>query len=414
MNLFDVIVIGGGPAGMMAAGHAAQYGGRVLLLEQNPKLGTKLNLTGGGRCNITNAEFDTRTFLSHFGQKAKYLYSPFAQFSVQDTFDFFESHGLPLKVEDRKRAFPVTDRAEDVTRVLTKVLEENNVVIQRNTPVSELWLEQGHIKGVITSGGKIQSDYVIVATGGLSYQHTGAKGLGLNWLKKIGHTVHQATPDLVPLKVKEPWVKKLSGTALNSMRITFKCTNGKILAKEGRLLFTHFGLSGPLILNSAQEVKQFLTHGPVMAMIDCYPALEIPELDQKLISHFEKNKNKLLRNTLKPMLPAGLNKAFLSLLDATLLDKKINIISREERRKLAQLIKSMPCTITGTMGYDWAIVCDGGVDVNEIDTRTMQSRLHPNLYILGDLLHISRPSGGYSLQLCWTTGFVAGTDVASR
>jgi len=411
MNEYDVIVVGGGPAGMMAAGHAAEYGRRVLLMEKNRSLGEKLKLTGGGRCNITNAEFDHRTFLSFFGDAAKFLFSPFSRFSVRDTFEFFESRGLPLFIsEDRKRAFPKTEQASDVLRVMEEYMREHDVEIRLGITVKELLIEDGRIAGVETNRGSFRADSIVLATGGAAYRETGSTGDSFGWLRETGHTVADATPDIVPLRVKEAWVKDLSGTALEPMRITFSGADGSTLVKQGKILFTHFGISGPLILNSANEVKKLLKQGPVPAVIDLFPGFEVPEVDRRILEVFDDNKNKIVRNVVKQIAPAGMARALAANLPPELLEKKVNVVTQEERRTLALAAKALPLTVTGTMGYDWAVVCDGGVPLTEIDTRTMASRLHPNLFVVGDLLHISRPSGGYSLQLCWTTGYVAGEN----
>ncbi|MBN2162715.1 MAG: aminoacetone oxidase family FAD-binding enzyme [Pontiellaceae bacterium] len=410
MNEFDVIVVGGGPAGMMAAGHAAEYGRRVLLLEKNRTTGEKLRLTGGGRCNITNAEFDTRLFLANFGEAAKFLFSPFSRFSVRDTFEFFEGRGLSLMVEDRNRAFPTTEKSEDVIRLMEEYMAEGEVTVRFGSNVTGLLMEEGRICGVQTSQGPIRSESVVLATGGLSYKETGSTGDGFRWLREIGHTVAEATPDVVPLRVREQWVKDLSGLTLDPMRITFSGIDGGKVVREGKLLFTHFGVSGPLILNCAHEVKKLLKQGPVNTVIDLFPKQEIPEIDRKVLEIFDENKNKILRNVLRLLAPQGMSRALAAQLSDELLDKKINVVSAMERKQLIQTAKGLPLTVTGTMGYDWAVVCDGGVPLTEVDTRTMASRLQDNLYIVGDLLHISRPSGGFSLQLCWTSGFVAGEN----
>ena len=411
MEAFDVIVVGGGPAGMMAAGHAAEQGRRVLLLEKNRALGEKLKLTGGGRCNITNAEFDTRTFLSFFGDAAKFLFSPCSRFSVRDTFEFFESRGLPLFIsDDRKRAFPKTEQAADVLRVLEEYMREHAVEIRCGIAVEHLLMEDGRIAGVETNRGIFRAESVVLATGGAAYRETGSTGDGFDWLRETGHTVADATPDIVPLRVKEPWVKELSGTALEPMRITFTAADGETVVKQGKLLFTHFGISGPLILNSANEVKKLLKQGPVAAAIDLFPGFELPDVDRRILEVFDDNKNKIVRNVVRQIAPAGMARALAAQLPAELMEKKVNIVTQEERRTLILSAKGLPLTVTGTMGYDWAVVCDGGVPLTEIDTRTMASRLHPNLFVAGDLLHVSRPSGGYSLQLCWTTGFIAGEN----
>ncbi|MEI6891501.1 MAG: aminoacetone oxidase family FAD-binding enzyme [Pontiella sp.] len=408
METFDVIVVGGGPAGMMAAGHAAEYGRKVLLLEKNPGLGKKLELSGGGRCNITNAEFDHREFLANYSENAKFLFSPFSRFSAQDTFDFFEERGLPLIVEDRKRAFPNTEKAVDVTRVMKNYMDEFEVTLRFGTDVKQLLLEDGTVVGVETNHGSFRAESVVLATGGASYKETGSTGEAFQWLEKVGHSVAEATPDIVPLRVKDPWVKDLSGTAIDPMKIVFTAQDGTQLIRQGKILFTHFGISGPLILNSAHQVKKLLKQGAVHASIDLFPAVEIHEINRRILDVFDENKNKIVRNVTKIFMPTGMSKTLNANLPEALLEKKIHSVSIEERKLIARTLKGLPLTITGTMGYDWAVVCDGGVPLKEVDTRTMASRLHPNLFIVGDLLHVSRPSGGFSLQLCWTSGFVAG------
>ncbi|MFA5023011.1 MAG: aminoacetone oxidase family FAD-binding enzyme [Candidatus Paceibacterota bacterium] len=422
---FDVIVIGGGPSGMMAAGIAAEKGKRVLLLEKNERLGDKLKATGGGRCNITNAEEDKEALLRHYGKAKDFLQSPFAQFGVADTFKFFETRSLPLVVEARKRAFPATQKAEDVFRVLEKFMRAGKVTIKTGTKVVKLIKDNDQkVIGVITAGGpalrsfseagvKYFASNFIFATGGLSHPELGATGDGFTWLRSLGHTVKESSPDIVPLAVKEKWVKDLSGVSLSFMKITFFLDGVKKFSKKGKILFTHFGLSSPLILNSAREVKYLLqTGGTVTATIDTCPDTDIGSLEKQVIKILDQNKNKSLKNALPEISPDGLSPAIITLLAKKLdLEKKVHSVSKEERRVIVDLLKALPLTITGLMGFDRAVVSDGGVELAEIDLRAMRSRLHPNIYVTGDLLNISRPSGGFSLQLCWTTGYVAGRSV---
>lgn len=406
---YDVVVIGGGPAGMMAAGRAAERSLRVLLLEKNKELGKKLSITGGGRCNILNAEKDTRVLLTNYGDAAKFLHSPFSQFGMKETFAFFESEGLPLVVEARKRVFPASQSAKDVTRTMKQFVSKGRVTIKTGVKVQGFDVEEGNIVGVKTNKGTFHGVSFVLGTGGMSHQDTGSTGEGMFWLRDLGYTVHEPNPDIVPLKVSESWVTDLSGTTLSFMKITFGKGKEKF-SRVGKILFTHFGISGPLVLNCAHEVKKLLAHGPVDASIDLYPDTEVGTVRNRILDIFEKNKNKMLKNILKECVPHGMDDAVGSLLTEELREKKVHSVSKEERHMLVDIIKSMPLTITGTMGYDWAVVSDGGVDLKEINMKTMASKLHPNLYFTGDILNISRPSGGFSLQLCWTTGWVAGSN----
>ncbi len=410
LSTHDVVVIGGGASGMMAAIRARERGLSVLLVEKNNELGKKLSITGGGRCNITNAEFDTRVLLEHYGKAAKFLHSPFSQFGVQSTFDFFETRGLQLTIQDRKRAFPSSESAKDVTRLMKKVLEKLGVSVLLGVPIHEFVLEGDKIVGVRSHTKIFYGRAIILATGGTSYSETGSTGEGMSWLTKLGHSVQASTPDIVPLTVKESWVKKLSGKSLLDAGITFGKGNMSI-KKRGKILFTHFGLSGPVILNASQEVKRLLEKASVTATIDLFPDIEEHELEKNILALFQLHPNKSVRNALRDILPGGMTDAVLLQNNVVAGETKVHSVIKDERALLAKKCKALECTITGTMGYDWAVVSDGGVDLKEVDTKTMASRIYPNLYLTGDVLNINRPSGGYSLQLCWTTGWVAGNNV---
>lgn len=409
-HTYDVIVIGGGPAGMMAAGRAGERGLRVLLLEKNPELGKKLSITGGGRCNITNAELDTHTFLKHYSDSAQFLYSPFSQFGVKDTFDFFTSNGLPLVTHERKRAFPKTEKAADVTSVMETYVRRMGVTVCTNTPVLHLKTENGSVSGVVTNSGTYTARAYILASGGKSHPETGSTGEGINWLNEIGHAVHAPNPNLVPIVVKDEWVRRLSGTTLIGAQLTCKNKFEKIKV-TGDILCTHFGISGPTVLNTARKIKEMLSHGTIDAEIDLFPTEDIGALRARMQTHLELRANKSLKNALAELFSAHIAEAILEAIPHESHEKKTHSISRDYRHALVNRMKCLPITITGTKGYDWAVVSDGGVDLNEIDTKTMQSKIHSNIYLVGDVLNVHRQSGGFSLQLCWTTGFVAGDNV---
>lgn len=409
---YDVIIIGGGASGLMAAAVAAEQGERVLLLEKNGSVGKKLSITGGGRCNIMNGEPNLRTLLSHYGDAAKFLHSPFSQFGIQETTEFFETKGLALKQEARQRLFPQSERASDVVAFFAHLLERTNVTIRTNEAVRGFEWDDGMITGVLTSSGRFTAARYILATGGLSHPETGSTGDGHTWLATLGHTIHRPDPALVPLVASDWWVHDLAGTSLEHARITFTNKGGTV-EKTGRILFTHFGLSGPTILNAAAEVRQLFAAGSVRAYINLFPGMDDAVMQKHVYSTFIAHRNKSLKNVLKLLVPPGLSNAVTALLPAELGEAKTHSITRASRQQLIALLYALPLTITDTKGNDWSIVSNGGLDLTEVDTRSMRSRFYENLFVTGDVLHITRPSGGYSLQLCWTTGAVAGMNQAN-
>jgi len=395
---------------MMAAGTAAKEGKKVLLIEKNRDLGEKLKITGGGRCNITNYELDNRKLLKHYGDAEPFLYSPFSQFSVKDTFTFFEKQKLPLVVQARNRVFPKTERAYDVYLVLKNFMKKHGVKIILNAPVVKLNLdeEKKRILSVDTKDGRrFRGKHIILATGGVSHPETGSTGDGFRWLRKLGHSVVSPSPDIVPLKSSEPWLKDVAGTPLSFMKITFFLDGEKQFSEKGKILFTHFGLSSPLILNLAKRVRPLLERGKVHAEIDFFPDTDKGSLEKRILKLFRNAPNKMLRNLLPELIPEKLAKVIFSKLGVER-DLRANSVRTETRKKLIELLKHFPVSIEGLMGMDRAVIADGGIPLTEVDTRTMRSKKIENLSLTGDLLHIQRPSGGYSLQLCWTTGHVAG------
>jgi len=406
---YDVIVIGGGASGMMAAGRAAERGRRVLLLEKNSRLGAKLSITGGGRCNITNAQPDAQSFLTRYGDAKPFLHSAFSQFSVRDTFDFFAARGLPLVEQAHHRVFPSTERAQDVVAVLVGYLEQGRVEVRIDAPVERITTLDGRITGVVAGGRTYTASSYIIATGGLSHPETGSTGDGFSWLSVLGHAVQEPTPTIVPLAVRDTWVKQLAGVTLRNVRISLFTDGVRTRALNGDVLCTHFGLSGPLILNAAGFVADQLHAGVVTAHIDTCPGEDIGSLDARMVSVFDTNKNKTLKNVWNDIGPVGSGGALMPLLRGIPADVKVHSVTKEQRRQIVHLLKALPVHISGLMGYDRAVVADGGLSLDDVDTRTMRSKRYGNLFVTGDILHISRPSGGYSLQLCWTTGYVAGS-----
>lgn len=407
---YDLIVIGGGASGMMCAGTAAERGLRVLLLEKNKKLGAKLSITGGGRCNITNNEDNLQNFLKVYGKAEKFLYSSFSQFDKESTKKFFKKLGLPVVTQERNRCFPKTESAPDVVKVLELWLKKNKVSIQTNTAVEKIEQENGIISGVIAKGKKYTAKSYVVAAGGVSHPETGSTGDGFLWIRNLGHSVVEPNPNIVPLKVKEKWIKKLSGTTLEDVKIYFYLEGKRMFDKRGNILCTHFGMSGPLVLNSAYEVLQLLEKGTVSCVIDIFPSLDIGSLEKKIVELFDENKNKNLKNTLKEIISPSLVPVLFEELSLSL-EQKVHSVSREERKKIVGFLKSAKLTIAGSLGYDKAVVSDGGVVLTEVDTKDFRSKLFRNLFFAGDMLHINRPSGGYSLQLCWTTGYCIGKNI---
>ncbi len=414
--VWDTIVIGGGPAGMMSAGRSSSLGAKVLLIEKNDKLGKKLLITGGGRCNVTNAEFDNRKLLEKFKDDGKFLFSAFSQYSVKDAIDFFHSKKMYTKIENEKRVFPITDKAESVWNVLVEYMKENKVTILSNTPVIDIATEGNGINkkiiGVRLKNNKIiKAKSVIVATGGVSRPETGSNGDAYKWLSNLGHKIINAEPSLVPISVKDKWIKKLAGTSLKNIKITTFQNKVKqeIRDRDTKILFTHNGLSGPTILNMSKDIGELLKYGEVIISLDLLPDLDYGELNNKLQEIFKENDKRKIKNSLNELIPSTMVSIIIELskIDG---DKKCNSISREERLELVKLLKDIPINVDRLLGIDKAIISSGGVSLDEVDFKTMKSRLFPNLFLIGDILNIDRPSGGYSLQICWTTGYIAGTN----
>lgn len=405
-----VIIAGGGAAGMFAAVTAAAKGHKVHVYEKNEKLGKKLFITGKGRCNLTNA-CDMEDLFDAVCTNGKFLYSAFYGFTNQDTVDFFEECGLRTKVERGNRVFPQSDHSSDVIAALTKKMKELGVQVHLNTEIREVLSAEGRVTGVCTRDGKRESaDAVIIATGGLSYQSTGSTGDGYRFARALGHRVTELSPSLVPFNIKEETAGRLQGLSLRNVR-AFVYSGKKCLYEEfGEMMFTHFGVTGPLILTASSRIQKQLKKGELRLVIDLKPALSEDQLDKRVLRDFEEAKNKQFRNALGGLFPAKLIPVMVERSQIPP-EKRVNEISREERRKLIYEIKNFELTITGLRDYNEAIITKGGVHVKEIHPSTMESRLGSGLYFAGEVLDLDAVTGGFNLQIAWSTAYAAGSSI---
>lgn len=410
-SLWDVVVIGGGPAGMMAAGTAGKRGKSVLLLEKNEHLGKKLLITGGGRCNLTNNKPDNRAMLSKYKGNDQFLFSAFSQWNVDSTLSFFNSRGMATKEENEGRIFPVSDSAQSVFDVLYEYMKEGNVQIHKSSTVASVTKNKADDGFTILTknGNKIAAKTVILATGGTSRPETGSTGEGFAWLKKFGHTIVENDMALVPIALTDEWAKKLSGLALEDVKLTTFQNKKSQESHKGKMLFTHVGISGPAVLNMSRSVGELLKYGDVTITIDLFPSKDNGKLKNELQGILVAESNKKVKNVLSMLIPSALVSPMLALagIDG---DTFCHSVRSEERVKLVETLKAIPLHVKGLLGKEKAIVSSGGVPLTEMDMRTMESAKVPGLFLTGDILNIDRPSGGYSLQLCWTTGYVAGKN----
>ena len=405
-----VIVVGGGPAGMFAAIAAAERGHEVVLLEKNEKLGKKLYITGKGRCNITNAG-DMDTLFANVMTNPKFLYSAFYDYDNQRVIDFFEENGLATKVERGNRVFPVSDHSSDVIATLQRVLKRTGVMVQLHAEVRQILTGEGAVRGVkLADGSVLEAERVILATGGFSYQTTGSTGDGYRFARELGHTVTQITPSLVPFYVKETCAARMQGLALKNVQVRIRDGKKLLYDEFGEMLFTHFGVSGPLILSASAAIKPGRVEKELAMEIDLKPALTEEQLDARLLREFEEAKNKQFKNAVVHLFPA---KMIPVMLEAGAIDpeKKVNEITREERMGFVHLIKAFPLTLCGVRDFNEAIITRGGVSVKEVNPSTMESKLVPGLYFCGELLDLDAMTGGFNLQIAWSTGHLAGESI---
>lgn len=405
-----VLIIGGGAAGMFAAVTAARCGHQVSLYEKNEKLGKKLFITGKGRCNLTNA-CDMDTLFSSVVTNPRFLYSSFYGFTNQDTIDFFEGIGLKTKVERGNRVFPDSDHSSDVIRCLEQEMARVKVEVHLKTAVSRVAEKDGIFRYLVLEGGeKVPGDACIVATGGLSYRTTGSTGDGYRFARETGHHVTECLPALVPMETEESWVPKLQGLSLRNIRAAIYDGRRKLYDDFGEMLFTHYGVSGPLMLSASSVVGKKLQEKKLRLSIDLKPALSEEQLDQRVLRDFEENQNKQFKNAVGKLFPAKLAPVMIEL-SGIPADKKVNVISRGERQRFVQLIRNLPATVVGLRDYNEAIITRGGVNVREVDPATMESKLVKGLYFAGEVLDLDALTGGFNLQIAWATAYAAGTAI---
>ncbi len=405
-----ILIVGGGAAGMMASVFAARNGHEVHIFEKNEKTGKKLYITGKGRCNLTNA-CDMDTLFTSVCTNEKFLYSAFYGFTNQDVMNFFEEAGVKLKTERGNRVFPMSDRSGDILDALRRQMKKSGVQVQLNTEVSDILTKDGQASGICLSDGRtIMGDAVIVATGGLSYASTGSTGDGYHFAEQLGHKVSPCQPSLVPFNIREAFVKELQGLSLKNVEIHIRSGKKELYREFGEMLFTHFGVSGPLILTASSYVGKLAAKQELSLTLDLKPALTVEQLDQRILRDFEENKNKAFKNAVSGLFPAKLTPVmiFLSGIDP---DTKVHEISREERKHFANLVKNLEMTITGLRGFEEAIITRGGVSVKEIKPSTMESRLVSGLYFIGEVLDLDAVTGGFNLQIAWSTAYAAGNAV---
>ena len=404
-----ILVVGGGAAGMMAAVTAARNGKKVRLIEKNEKLGKKLFITGKGRCNITNAA-DIEDLFSAVVSNPKFLYSSFYSMTNDQVIDFFEELGVKTKVERGGRVFPESDHSSDVIRALEQEMKRLGVEIRLRAEAEEILAEDGRVTGVrLSSGKELHADAVIIATGGISYPSTGSTGDGYRFARECGHKVADLSPALVPMEVKEWYARELMGLSLRNVEIRITDGKKKLYEEFGEMLFTHYGVTGPVILSASSIVGKKLKEHPLTLHIDLKPALTEEQLDKRMLREFEANHNRQFKNAVDSLFPSKLKPVIVEL-SGIQEDKKVNEVTKEERLHFVRLIKDFSMTLTGMRGYNEAIITKGGVSVKEIDPGTMESKLVNGLYFAGEVLDLDAVTGGYNLQIAWSTGYLAGLN----
>jgi predicted Rossmann fold flavoprotein len=410
---YDLAIIGAGPAGMMAAVRASECGANVILLEKNQMPGIKLLMTGKERCNITNAESDVLKFAAHFGKKGKFLLSALHRFGMKETIGFFHKNQLQTITEQGGRIFPASNKAGDVLELFLRLIERKNVTLLTNCRIKKITKKQDTIERIVLDNAEIKAGNYLISTGGLSYPRTGSTGEGYKWAKQLGHKVIKPEPALTPILVKEKWVSELEGLSLKNVRISVYQNNRKKDDRFGEALFTGFGMSGPIILDISKSIGQLLVNGETKLFIDFKPALDLNMLDKRILRDLETYNKRAIKNLLPELLPGKMITIILKQADIYP-DKKGHSITKDERKKLRLLIKQFPLTVKALSGFNRAIITAGGVALKEIDPKTMRSRIIKNLYFAGEILDLDGPTGGYNLQVCWSTGYLAGENAAKN
>lgn len=407
---WDVIVIGGGAAGMMAALTAAERGKRVLLLERNDKLGKKIFISGKGRCNLTNADEDRDVFIKNTIRNGKFMYSAFSQFTNYDLMKYFEDAGVPLKIERGKRVFPVSDKSSDIIKALKKMMKKAGVKIRPLSRVKEIRFSDNKVTGVkVYNGDIIHAERIILATGGASYPGTGSTGDGFHLARKLGHNVVNPEPSLVPIKVEEAWVEQLQGLSLRNVRATLVVNGKKKESEFGEMMFAHYGLTGPIILTLSAFTKKYLKK-KVEISLDLKPALDEQMLDKRLQKDFAKFSRKQFGNSLGELLPKALIPVVINLSGITK-EKKVCEVTKQERRNLAGIFKDIRFSVTGLMPLEIAIITAGGVSTKEINPSTMESKIIEGLYFAGEIINVDALTGGFNFQIAFSSGHLAGMNV---
>lgn len=413
-----VVVIGGGAAGMLAAIGAAKGGQDVLLLEQNEKLGKKIYITGKGRCNVTNA-CEPEKFFSQIVTNPKFLYSAFYGFDNMQMMNLLDEAGCKLKIERGERVFPVSDHASDVTAALSRLLNQYGVEIRLHTKVDKLLIRQevdlkNRIYGVRCSDGtEIKADAAVLATGGLSYPATGATGDGYLMAEALGHTRKPCVPSLVSFRLADNWCADLQGLSLKNVSLTMTEAGKVRFQGFGEMLFTHFGISGPLVLKASSCYYKCKRPEAVTLTLDLKPALTSEQLDKRILRDFEENRNKQFKNSLDGLLPGRMIPVLIAQCGISP-EKKVNEVTREERKKLVRSLKELPLHVTGTGGFDEAVITQGGISVKEVNPSTMESKLVKGLYFAGEILDVDALTGGFNLQIAWSTGYLAGSSATGN